>query len=369
MKVLVVNVSMKPGGAERQLINIITELVRKGIVVSVILFQKEGRYLDKLKDLGVEVCVFPEKTCKGQRLLDVIRKSRWLIKKVKKDGITTLVSFLPACNILCELVKLRLKKKINVLTGARSLDSVFIGNASYKLHYFFYSLSDYVISNSFLTKKEILSVNRIINPDKIKVIYNYLIVDNSYLGTNPNLSDRRRIIVAANYGEIKNIINVIEAFNLLDEHYRKMLDLKWYGVIHKDLESNTYPRAKKMVEEYNLKECITLCDSTSDIYSVMQESDIVALFSKAEGFPNSIAEGMLIGRPVITTPVSDLPELLKNTDNIICKDYQAVSIKEALITLCEMDRERLISCGENNSKIAKDLFGIANINQIIELIK
>lgn len=369
MKVLVVNVSMKPGGAERQLVNIIKELVHRNINVSVVLFQNEGRYLNDLADLGVVVRSFPESTSQGRRVLDIISKTRWLVKLIKEEKITTLLSFLPSCNILCELVKCRLAGRINVLTGARSLDSVFVGNATYKLHYMFYSFSNYVISNSFLTKKEILSVNRLINSEKIKVIYNYLVVDDKFLGTQIKPSKRLKIVVAANYGEVKNIINVIKAFSLLDEVYRSKLVLRWYGVIHKDLDNNTYPIAQRMIDEYNLNDCITLCDSTSDIYRVMQDSDVVGLFSKAEGFPNSIAEGMLIGRPIITTPVSDLPKILKNTGNVICQDYQANSIKDALVSLCNMDSKQLEQCGRMNAELAKTLFGPENINKIIELIK
>jgi glycosyltransferase involved in cell wall biosynthesis len=42
----------------------------------------------------------------------------------------------------------------------------------------------------------------------------------------------------------------------------------------------------------------------------LQAADVVALPSVAEGFPNSVREALACGRPVVATPVGDLPRVL-----------------------------------------------------------
>jgi glycosyltransferase involved in cell wall biosynthesis len=47
-----------------------------------------------------------------------------------------------------------------------------------------------------------------------------------------------------------------------------------------------------------------------DVPLWMQAADVIALPSVAEGFPNSVREALACGRPVVATPVGDLPRVL-----------------------------------------------------------
>jgi glycosyltransferase involved in cell wall biosynthesis len=47
-----------------------------------------------------------------------------------------------------------------------------------------------------------------------------------------------------------------------------------------------------------------------DVPLWMQAADVIALPSAAEGFPNSVREALACGRPVVATPVGDLPRVV-----------------------------------------------------------
>ena len=98
-------------------------------------------------------------------------------------------------------------------------------------------------------------------------------------------------------------------------------------------------------------------DATLDIYQKMNEADAVALFSKFEGFPNAICEGMYLGKPVIATCVSDIPLLLKDGENAFLADPESAdSIAAALRRFIAAAPQQLQAMGAANAAKARNLF-------------
>ena len=181
-------------------------------------------------------------------------------------------------------------------------------------------------------------------------------------------NNKVNIIVPASYRDVKNAKGLVEALRLMDKEQLERIKIDWYGTIDK-ISLNYYTELKELVIKYNLAETIVLNGATNDIANRVNESDVVALFSKSEGLPNAICEGMMLGKPIIMTRTSDY-EIMVNDDNgILCDSYDSLSIKEALVRYGNMENSQLIAMGKASRKKAEILFSRENvIKQWIDLI-
>lgn len=82
--------------------------------------------------------------------------------------------------------------------------------------------------------------------------------------------------------------------------------------------------------------------SSDEVKQYLIESDAMILPSFAEGLPVAIMEAMAIGRPVITTYIAGIPELLRNNENAFlfpAGDIEAT--KNAILNFTALDQEAL----------------------------
>lgn len=87
----------------------------------------------------------------------------------------------------------------------------------------------------------------------------------------------------------------------------------------------------------------------------MSESDVVGLFSRVEGLPNTICEAMAIGRPIIMSEVSDYNVLVSN-NGFLCNPNSVESIKNALANIISLSSNELLKMGNASKDIADKLF-------------
>ena len=69
----------------------------------------------------------------------------------------------------------------------------------------------------------------------------------------------------------------------------------------------------------------------AEVPLLMNRADVVVLCSTQEGSPNVIKEAMACNRPIIATPVGDIPQLLKNVQgSTILPDFSPESLANAI---------------------------------------
>lgn len=112
---------------------------------------------------------------------------------------------------------------------------------------------------------------------------------------------------------------------------------------------------RKRVAELGLERRVTFHGKiTHD--QVLQQLRNADLFcyptSASEGFPKVVLEAMAVGLPVITTPVSVLPQLIGNDNGILLKRPDARALAEAVLDLCT-DRDRYYRLSVNAIETAK----------------
>lgn len=350
------------GGAQRQVTNVAVLLKKAGYDVSVLVYHDMPFYKHILDDNEVPVVLIDAKSY-------VSRLFR-IRKYLNKSGVDAVIAFLAVpCFIAC-FSKIG-HKKWKLITTERSAKLSTFTSKKCKFYNLFERFADAKVGNS----QNAMNMWRKYYPQynhKYSVVYNHIIVPDEFVGAKHDYLEngKVRLAVAASYQGLKNPISVIEAVNLLSDEEKSKLLIDWYGraeVVTGD--TAIYDKATQKIKDYGLEECIHLNDETNEIYRIMSESDAVGLFSTVEGLPNTICEGMTIGRPVVMSKVSDYDVLV--TDNgFLCDPNSVESIKEALVKLIDSSKEELERMGKSSKEKADKLFSDDAITKLwVELIE
>jgi glycosyltransferase involved in cell wall biosynthesis len=89
-----------------------------------------------------------------------------------------------------------------------------------------------------------------------------------------------------------------------------------------------------LTNKLGLSECVDFHGHVdhSTVLSLLQNAHIFCFPTASEGFPKAVVEAMACGLPVVTTPVSVLPQLVGNS-GITLKTYTASAIADAVANI------------------------------------
>lgn len=336
------------GGAQRQVTNIALILKKANYDVSILVYYDIPFYKPILDEAKIPVVLLESKSN-----LSRILKVRKYINNTNADAV---IAFMETpCFIAC-LSKIFSKGWKLITTERSAKRSTFVSRKN-KFYNIFERFSNAKVANS-LNAIEMWKKYYPAYSDKYSVIYNHVLIPDEYLNTKHKYlsNGKLKMTVAASYQELKNPLGLIEAVNLLTEKAKSKLEINWYGRI--DVSNNNtdiYDKAVEMVKRYGLEEIIHLHDETTEIYRIMSESDVVGLFSRVEGLPNTICEAMAIGRPIIMSEVSDYNVLVSN-NGFLCNPNSVESIKNALANIISLSSNELLKMGNASKDIADKLF-------------
>lgn len=339
--------SLGSGGAQRQLVNLAVSLKKENYNVTVVVYLNNSFYKKILDEKEIPVV-----SCDGNKIFRIF-KARRKINSLKPDVV---VAFLEgACFMAC-ISKIGKKWKL-ITTERSSKDSTFTSKRN-KIFNKFEKYSDIKVANSYNAinkwKQHFPQFS-----DRYFVIYNGTTVPEELVNDEfiYRKDGKLNLVVAASYQELKNPIALVEAVNLLSDEQKGRLCINWYG--NPIVVGGTYvfDKAVENVEKYGLKEVVKLNKETSEIYKKMAESDAVGLFSTVEGLPNVICEGMMLGKPIVMSKVSDY-SVLVNGNGFLCDPNSVESIRDALIAILNSSNKQLEEMGEKSRQIATELFSI-----------
>ena len=195
---------------------------------------------------------------------------------------------------------------------------------------------------------------------KLKVIYNSVTlrpVTSEYV---PKKDGKLHIVVAASYLDVKNPMGMLKALSMLSAEERANIHIDWYGK-NDDHRKIVYGEMRKKIFEYSLDATVSLHPATEGIHNVMNEADIVALFSKYEGLPNAICEGMTLGKPIIMTRVSDYSVLVDERNGFLCYWDNSETIKDVFALAMSLTEDELLRMGACSRERAEKLFANESI--------
>jgi len=360
MKLLLLISSLGSGGAERQLVTMGTLFHEQGLHVEFLVYHEDDFFKHILDEKGIKV----NQLCPKNHIDRIIKVRRF----IRKSDFDAVISFLEVNNFLASVSAIG-GKRWKLITNELSSKMSTFNTPRSKVFNFFQRFSDTLVCNSHNAK---LMWEKYYPKykDKLKVIYNPVllpIITSEYI---PKRDGKLHIIVAASYQYLKNPIGLIKALSLMNQENRSKIVVNWYGRIEGS-KGNTrvYDEAVGLIVENNLENVINLNGPTKDIANKMNEADVVALFSELEGLPNAICEGMMIGKPIIMTKVSDYADLVDDTNGVLCDWDKPESIKDAILYMAQLTNKELLDKGEKSLAKADTLFSSKMIvNQWIEII-
>jgi|SRR5690554_179532 len=355
MKILCIIDSLGSGGAQRQLVELAKGFKERDHEVSFLIYHDINFFRSELDRACIPIILVKESNY-FKRIL-----------KIRKEIINTkpnaVLSFLEGANFMTTLAGFPYRKW-NLVVGERSANPNIMKSLKLQLYRWMHLFTSFVVANSKANMKIVKKVNPLLTDNKCKVIYNFSTMDYKELNENKLHKEKTIVTVPASYRKVKNLDGLIEGVNLLEENYRKKLIVNWFG--NKEIEGGSiyFKNAFSKIKEYNLEEVIILKDVSNDIYSEYEKSDYIALLSHFEGFPNVICEAMMLGKPVITSRVSDLLEIIKENENgFTCDPTSPKSIKSSFQKAIDASDNMREQMGSNNLEIAHRFF---NKNKIID---
>lgn len=347
MKVLCFIDSLVSGGAQRQLVNLAVLLHKNNHQIEFVTYRRDMFYIKYLKAENIDV-----KTIQNNNYLQRIYNVRKYLRRYKGDIV---ISFLETPNFLACLSAIGHHKWKLITNELSAKPESFIGVKS-KVYKWFERFSDWTVCNS-KNAAEMWKKHYPGYAKKISTIYNPIVIhdiDNQVLKRRKT---KRRIVIAASYQYLKNPIRLIEAVNSLNEREKEQIEIDWYGrreVTRGDTKA--YDEAQNLIQEYNLSEVVRLHEETTEIYKEMQEADAIGLFSTVEGLPNAICEGMMLGKAIIMSKVSDYSVLVTKKNGFLCDPNDYKSIKNALSLFINTPYAEILKMGMESRRIANLLF-------------
>lgn len=200
-------------------------------------------------------------------------------------------------------------------------------------------ITDKIVAVSEDVKEDIIRYDSI-NPSKIDVIPNGIDVER--FNPEKNTTDIRKEfsledddIVIGFIGRIvpaKGLKYLLNALPYLKEEF-KSIKLLIVG------EGSLVEELKERAKKNNIFDNILFTGRRRDIPEILASINIFVMPSIAEGLPNALLEAMAMGKPIVTTEVGGIPEIVKNGFNgLLVPPRDTLSLSKAIKELISNDR-------------------------------
>ena len=282
MKILHVITTIERGGAENQLLILVTEQIKMSHQVSVMYLKGHPDLAETLLHLGVS-------------LIDATQSaSIWsqmkFVRKTFLGNFDIIHCHLPRAELLTAVLNFR----IPFLVSRHNSEQFFPKAASFvssTLSRYVTFRSKAVISITYAVAEYLKTNNEIASKREVDVIYY------GYPNINqPKSKDGFSGIIGTVSRLVpqKDLVTLIRAFSILRDD-DKDLTLRIYG------EGSEESALKKLVYELALNDCVEFCGKVEDVAGAMQEMDIFVLSSLYEGFGLVLLEAMYNQVPIIAS--------------------------------------------------------------------
>jgi glycosyltransferase involved in cell wall biosynthesis len=312
IRILYVTISMELGGAERQLYELATGLDPERFQPHVCCLRAGGPFVDGLVQRGIPVTISRFAAANARRrwkpalFCAQVRELSQLMRKMEPAVVHGMLPM--AC--VTAGVAARIAGAPVLVTGRRSLGHYKEG------HFFLRQMenlvcrwTDMAVANSEAVKTDALSRERIA-ASRMRVIYNGVrIPERSSSEGWEELIGRRIegpvVCLPANFFHYKGHIDFLRAASIV----LKQIPNVTFLLVG---DGRLRPEIERAMASLGITERVILTGSRTDAGEIMGLSDIVALCSHEEGFPNVVLEAMAAGRPVVATRVGGVPEIVED---------------------------------------------------------
>ena len=341
-KIVCIIESLSPGGAERQMVYLASELKKAGNDVEVWTYYPNDFYLPILRENNVFYRYIPEATSKSQRIF-VLRN------KLNQTNPDVVIAYLDtACIVACIIKALGAKFKL-IVSERNTTQTLTLRE---RMKFFFYRFADCIVPNSY-TQGVFIKRNFVNLKDKVSVITNYIDTDRFVPCNKTSQSQTLRIIVVGRIMPQKNPIALMLAIKMLQDN-GMAVKVTWFG---KSYDEQYLQSCEQSARDLNIESAFAFKSPVQNIAEEYPKYDVFCLPSIYEGFPNVLCEAMCCGLPVVCSDVCDNPIIVKAGENgYLFNPKEVTDIAEKIEKMALLSMEQRAQMGARNRKRILDTF-------------
>ncbi|MGY3313445.1 glycosyltransferase involved in cell wall biosynthesis [Peribacillus simplex] len=321
-KVAFIIPSLRGGGAERVIINIIRNLDYKQFDISLILLKKEGPYINLLPE---NIKVVDLDTLRVRKSIIPLIKA---INAIKPDAILSTMGHL---NLAILAIRFLLKGNPKIIIREANTPSK---NITKKERFFsflykhLYPKSDLIIAQCKDMKNDIIDFFKV-EEKKIQYIYNPLDIEkirDSREGGNPYQEKMVNLLSVGRLSQQKGFDVLINAFKIVKEKIPNAhLTILGEGSLKDELQD--------LAEKIGVLDEISFVGFKNNPYPYYYYADTYILSSRWEGFPNSLLEALACETKVVATDCKSGPREIigDNEYGILVKEGDYIALAEGII--------------------------------------
>ena len=360
-RVLIIIDSLKSGGAEKVLTDILNNLKYTGYFIDLLLINKVGEYLNDIPK-NVNIFYLIDTYSKEPSIFDRCKfkilhsNPRLIAKIILKNNYDLGIAFLEGDSTFI------LSKLNNINRKVAWIHTDIIKHGLFKNYKRIYESIDEVICVSNNSNNSLIDAVPEIE-EKTRVIYNP--IDKNKIvklsnGYDPNLDGEVNIVSVGRLVEAKGFDLLIKAHKIVLQN----------GIKHKVYilgEGNERKNIEKLIKDLDVSNSVKLIGFKSNPYPFIKKSDIYVSASRYEGFSLVLAEAITLRKAILSTKTIGANELLNNGEYGIMTECDNIEMLSKKLQYLILNKEKRIEL-ESNVNSRKDLFELDGIIDSIERI-
>lgn len=195
-------------------------------------------------------------------------------------------------------------------------------------------------------------------PARLKTIYNG-VDPSSFIPAPRPEGEPTTIAWVGRITPIKDLLTLIRAAAMVCAA-RPDVRFRLYGSVPKGDEPY-FEKCCELRSELGVEDAVQFSGYAPSAAVAFNEADIVVLSSISEGFPYSVVEAMLSGRPMVATAVGGVPEAIEGC-GIAVEPRNPAALADAILELVD-DRERRVRLGAAARVKAESKFNLAQCSR------
>jgi glycosyltransferase involved in cell wall biosynthesis len=370
MKTIVhVVISLNVGGAERMIERLVMESSKNSSIRQTVICLREiGKLGNRLKNQGVEVLSLDAKSILGTpvafyKLVKIFMATRpdgvyaWMYHSMLLGGLAAF--FTGTSNVIWMI------RNSEIPQGKFSITSLIIKICSVLSSH----IVDKIVCNS--------EAGRIAHRKLGFCVKNMIVVPNGYdfdsFQPNSSVRDRVRrelnlsadnilVGIVGRFDPLKDISNFVQAGGMVS----KNIDNVRFLMVGRGLDQDNTELAHRIDATQYPDRFIMLGErDPHDLYCSM---DRFCLSSKAEGFPNVVAEAMAMGIPCVVTDVGDAAKILSDS-GVIVEPMDHFALYEGLMTMLLKNDQQRQYLGRKAQEIVESRYSISRVSEkLLDLV-
>jgi len=302
LRILYVIDSLTSGGAQRQLVSLVTSLDRSAVHPEVAVYHDLDHYRPDLEEAGVPVHRIGGRGGRDPRVLANLRAH------LNAHQYDLVHSYLMTPGILARLASGR-RRRHGLVVSMRNVLVDLPAHALF-LERALARRADLMIVNAEAVRRDVESrfpswrgrVRVVPNGTELPTVNDNLARRAYELRLSVGGEDGILLGLVGRVERQKNPMLLLSALARLPGGVRNRLRIVWVG---SPIDDGLTARVRRRLASEPWGERVALVPATRDIGAVYLAIDALALCSSWEGFPNVVLEALAHGRPVISTDVGD----------------------------------------------------------------